>query len=144
MAAKQAINDKLQSSVAACLRCGGGLITKFKKGLLLSLSDFFFKIGEYLAKLQAKTWLSRALRLLAVCWPGTQSAWDNRTVFTVNEVRFRSTSILYPSASRWAESWITHSFYLDFRHRCFWIALFPVQKAKPWLSCCNVIHSAEH
>jgi len=35
MAAKQAINDKLQSSVAACLRCGGGLITKFKKRFIV-------------------------------------------------------------------------------------------------------------
>ena len=38
MSAKRALNDKLQGSVAA-----------------------YFKTGEYLAKLQAKTWLSRAL-----------------------------------------------------------------------------------
>jgi len=67
------INDKLQSRVATYLRCGGVNNNQIKKGLLLSLTvkEFFFEIGEYLAKLQAGTWLSRALfRLLAVWWPG--------------------------------------------------------------------------
>jgi len=35
--AKQAINDKLQGSVATYLRCGGVLYNQIKKGLLLSL-----------------------------------------------------------------------------------------------------------
>jgi len=35
------------------------------------VKEFFFEIGEYLAKLQAGTWLSRALfRLSAAGWPG--------------------------------------------------------------------------
>ena len=37
MPAKQAINDKLQGSVAAYLRCGGVVNNQIKKGLLLSL-----------------------------------------------------------------------------------------------------------
>jgi len=37
MSAKQAINDKLQGSVATCLRCGGLINNQIKKGLLLSL-----------------------------------------------------------------------------------------------------------
>ena len=37
MSAKQAINDKLQGSIAACLRCGGVVNSRIKKGLLLSL-----------------------------------------------------------------------------------------------------------
>jgi len=37
MLAKQAINDKLQGSVAAHLRCGGVINNKIKKGLLLNL-----------------------------------------------------------------------------------------------------------
>jgi len=37
LSAKQAINDKLQGSVAACLRCGGVVKNEIKKGLLLSL-----------------------------------------------------------------------------------------------------------
>ena len=36
MSAKQALNDKLQGSVAAYLRCGG-VVNHMKKGLLLSL-----------------------------------------------------------------------------------------------------------
>jgi len=37
MSAQQAINDKLQGSVAAHLRCGGVVNNQIKKGLLLSL-----------------------------------------------------------------------------------------------------------
>jgi len=37
MLAKQAINDKLQGSVAAYLRFGGVVNNQIKKGLLLSL-----------------------------------------------------------------------------------------------------------
>jgi len=37
MSAKQAINDKLQDSVAAYLRRGGVVKNQIKKGLLLSL-----------------------------------------------------------------------------------------------------------
>jgi len=51
MSAKQAINDKLQGSVAAYLRCGGVVNNQIKKGLLLSESEQNFEIGEYLAKL---------------------------------------------------------------------------------------------
>jgi len=43
------------------LRCGGVFNNQIKKGLLLSQSVSFFHIGEYLVKLQARTWLSRTL-----------------------------------------------------------------------------------
>jgi len=53
MSAKQAIYDKLQGSIATYLRCGG-VVNQIKKGLLLSMwVKKIFKIGEYLAKLQA-------------------------------------------------------------------------------------------
>ena len=56
MSAKQAINDKFLGSVATYLRCGGVVNNRIKKGLLLSLGvETKFKIGEYLAKLEAKT-----------------------------------------------------------------------------------------
>jgi len=56
IAAKQAINDKLRGSVATYLRCGGGNVyNQTRKGLLLSLSVNFLKIGIYLEKLQART-----------------------------------------------------------------------------------------
>jgi len=60
MSAKQAINDKLQGSVATYWRCGWVVNNQIRKGLLLSLSVKFL-IGKYLAKLQARAWLSRAL-----------------------------------------------------------------------------------
>ena len=61
MSAKQAINDKLQCSVATYLKCGGIVNNQIKKGSLLSLSVKKFKVCEYLEKLQARTWLSHAL-----------------------------------------------------------------------------------
>jgi len=55
LSSKQVINDKLQSSVATYLTCGGVVNTKIKKGLLLSLSVKLFNIGNYFAKLQTRT-----------------------------------------------------------------------------------------
>jgi len=50
---KTSNNDKLQGDVATCLRCDG---------VAKSASDKKnFTMGEYLAKLQARTWLSCAL-----------------------------------------------------------------------------------
>ena len=43
MSAKQAINDKLQGSVDTS--CGGSANNQIRKGLLLSLSVIFLKIG---------------------------------------------------------------------------------------------------
>ena len=45
MSAKQAINDKLQGSVATYLSCGGVVNKQIKKSLLLSLWVNFLKIG---------------------------------------------------------------------------------------------------
>jgi len=57
MSAKQALNDKLQGSIAAYLRCGGVVNNQLKTGLLLSVRvKKMFKIGGYLAKLQARAW----------------------------------------------------------------------------------------
>jgi len=73
MSTKQALNDdKLHGSVAAYLRCGGVVNTgnQIKKGLLLSLRvKKKFKIGDYLAKLQAnvRDCLVHFLHLLEVC-----------------------------------------------------------------------------
>jgi len=58
--AKQAINDKLQGSVATYLRCGWVVNKQIKKSLLLSL-------------LQARAWLSHAL-----CVPGQHTAERRR------------------------------------------------------------------
>jgi len=56
MSAKQTTNDKLQSSVATYIRCGGVVNKQIKIGLLLSVRvKCIFLIGVYLAKLQART-----------------------------------------------------------------------------------------
>jgi len=44
MSAKQAINDKLQGSIATYLKCGRFVNNQIKKGLLLNLSMTFFKL----------------------------------------------------------------------------------------------------
>jgi len=56
MSAKQAINDKLQGNVGTYLKCGRVVSNQIKEGLLLSPTvKKSRKIGEYLAKLQART-----------------------------------------------------------------------------------------
>jgi len=94
MSAKQAINDKLQGSVATYLRysgvvnnqikllclfaldkCSGVVNNQIKKGLLLSLSvKFFFKsVHIWQSYKQERDCLVPFLRLLAMCWTGAQS-----------------------------------------------------------------------
>jgi len=53
ISAKQAINDKLLGSVAIYFRCSKVVHNQIKKGLLPMKKTV--KIGEYLAKLQART-----------------------------------------------------------------------------------------
>ena len=69
----------LQGKVAIC---DGVVNTEIKKGLLLSLSVKSFKIGEYLAKLQARTWLSRAH-----CAPGYYIDKSRRQCMTQSTFR---------------------------------------------------------
>jgi len=59
-ARKQAINNKIIGGVATYVRCGGDDNDQITKGLSLSLSVKIVKMGEYLAKLQARGWFSRA------------------------------------------------------------------------------------
>ena len=74
MSAKQAINDKLQGSVATYLRCGGVVNNQIKKGLLLSVSEiFFFKsVNIWQSYKQERDCFVYFLHLLAVCWPSAQ------------------------------------------------------------------------
>ena len=78
MSAKQAINDKLQCSLATYRRCSGVVNNQIKKGLLLSPSvNCLF--SKYLEKTQARTWLSSALseRFSSVL---ARHAWDSHTL----------------------------------------------------------------
>jgi len=65
MLAKQAINDKLQGSVAIYFFVVGLSITKLRKVYCWVCEWKVFKIDEYLTKFQARAWLSHAL-----CTPG--------------------------------------------------------------------------
>ena len=82
MSAKQAINDKLQSSVVTYLRCGWVVNNQIKKGLLLSLWVKIFLNRWIFGKITRKNVDSfvHFLRLLAVWWPGAKSAWDNHAI----------------------------------------------------------------
>ena len=53
-------SDKLQGSVATYLKCGGVVNNQIKKRFIAE-SQWKKLISEYFAKLQARTWLSRAL-----------------------------------------------------------------------------------
>jgi len=54
-------------------------ITKLRRFIAGSGSDKIFKIGEYLAKLQAQRWLSRAF-----CAPGHHTAKSRRKCDTIH------------------------------------------------------------
>jgi len=71
MSPKQAINDKLQGSVATYLRCGGVVNNKIKKGLLLSLrvKKFLKSMNIWQSYKQERDCFVHFLRLLAVRWP---------------------------------------------------------------------------
>ena len=74
ISAKQAINDKLQGSVATYLRCGGVVNNQIKKGLLLSLrvQTFLKSVNIWQSYEQERDCFVHFLRLLAVCWPSAQ------------------------------------------------------------------------
>ena len=78
VSAKQALNDKLQGSVATYLRCGGVINNQINKGLLLNLWVKKNKsVNIWQSYKQERDRLVHFLRLQTVCWPGAQSAWDN-------------------------------------------------------------------
>ena len=88
MSAKQALNDKLQGSVAAYLRCGWVVNNQIKKGLLLSLRIKKIKgVNLWQSYKQERDRIVHFLRLLAVCWPGAQSVRD-RHALTCNFVKY--------------------------------------------------------
>ena len=88
MSAKQAINDKLQVSVAAYLRCGGVFNTQIKKGLLLTVWVYFFVIGEYFGKVtQERGCLMHFAHLANSLLKDEESARDNH-IFACNFAKY--------------------------------------------------------
>jgi len=69
MSAKQAINNKLQGSVATCLICGGVVNSQIQKGLLLSLwvKKIFKSVNIWQSYKQEHDCLVHFLRHLAMC-----------------------------------------------------------------------------
>ena len=92
---KQAINDKLQGCVATYLRCGGILNNQIlkKKFIAKCVSKNFFLIGKYLVKLQARTWLYRAL-----------CAHDHRTAKRQRKCSFSDIIVSQGSAATYTRS----------------------------------------
>jgi len=83
MSAEQAINDKLQGSVPTYFSVVGLLITKLKKGLLLSLWVKCFNrwiFGNKNSYKQECDCFVHFLLLLAVRSPNAQSAQDNHVL----------------------------------------------------------------
>ena len=68
MSAKQAINDKLQGSVATYLRCGGVVNKQIKKGLLPSLrvKTFLKSVNIWQSYKQKRDCLMHFLRFSSV------------------------------------------------------------------------------
>jgi len=79
MSAKQAINDKLQGSVAAYLRCGGVADNQIKKGLLLSVrvKNFFKSVNIWQSYKQERGCLMHFARLANTLLEDEESARDN-------------------------------------------------------------------
>jgi len=79
MSAKQAINDKLQGSVATYLRCGRIFINQLEKGLLMSLrvKKKLTSVNIWQSYKQERDCLVHFFRLLTMCWP---SARDNHVL----------------------------------------------------------------
>jgi len=103
MSTKQAFNEKLQGSVATYLMCGG-VINQIKKGFLLSLrvKISFKSVNIWQSYKQERDCLVHFLRLLAVRWPGAQSArWLNVSGATY---RFRVVAVVASGSSRQSPS----------------------------------------
>ena len=72
MSAKHAVNDKLQGSVATYLRSGG--VVNSGRFFLSLWAKFFKSVNIWQSYKQERDCVVHFLRLLAMCWPGPQSA----------------------------------------------------------------------
>jgi len=81
MSEKQAINDKLQGSVATYLRCVGVDNNQIKIGLLLSLRVIFFKsVNIWQSYKQERGCLMHFARLANILIKDEESAQDNHVL----------------------------------------------------------------
>ena len=90
---KQEINDKLEGSVAAYLRCDGVVNNRIKNGLLLSLPAKKIKLVNIRQSYKQNCgYLVHFLPLLAVHWPGSQSDRLGNKPFTDWQVENKSSA----------------------------------------------------
>jgi len=80
MSAKHAINDKLQSSVATYLRCGGVVNNQIIFFRWVCQWIFLKSVHISQSYKQERDCLVHFKRLLAVCWQSALSAWDNHAL----------------------------------------------------------------
>jgi len=82
MSAKQALNDKLQGSVAAYLECGGFVSNQIKKGLLLSLrvKKKLKSVNTWQSYKQERDYLVHFARLANTPIEDEESAQDNHVL----------------------------------------------------------------
>jgi len=98
MLAKQAINDKLQGSVATYFRCGGVVNNQIKKGLLLSAWFFFISVNIWQSYKQDRDCLMHFARLANTLLKDGESARDNH-VLACNYARYSPIVIFFHSDS---------------------------------------------
>jgi len=91
MSAKQAISDKLQGSVATCLKCDGLVNNQIIKGLLLSLwvNKILKSVNIWQSYKQERGCLMHFARLANTLLKDEESAWDNH-VLTCNFAKYLS------------------------------------------------------
>jgi len=88
MSAKQAINGKLQGSVATYLRCGAVVNNQIKKGLLLRVwVDFFKSVKIWQSYKQERGCLKNFARLANTLLKDEESARNNH-VFDCNFAKY--------------------------------------------------------
>jgi len=109
MSAKQAINDKLQGSVARYLRCGGLVNDQIKNGLLLSLRVKKLKsVNIWQSYKQERDCLEHFVRLANSLLKDEESARDNH-VLACSSAKYSPISIFSPADSGQSQTQSTHT-----------------------------------
>ena len=96
MSAKQALNDKLQGSIAAYLRCGGVVNNQLKTGLLLSVrvKKCFKSVDIWQSYKQERFSLMHFARLANALLKDKESARDNH-VLAFNFAKYSQILIVF-------------------------------------------------
>jgi len=96
MSAKQAVNDKLQGSVATYLRCGGVVNSQFKNGLFLSrrVKQVFKSVNIWQSYKQERDCLVHFVLLTKALLKDRESARNNH-VIVCNSTKYSPISIFF-------------------------------------------------